>query len=149
MSMQYAEAAMRARPISLRWAGAALVLSTLTACLPGQGGSSPSPSASTGASTAAKSVATLAPPPPTPTTTPPQNAYTVKSGDTLSGIAAQNGTTVDAIVKANDLQDPDMIQTGQQLVLPSSSAAAPAPSAAPAASGATSLPAAASKPPPP
>jgi N-acetylmuramoyl-L-alanine amidase len=41
----------------------------------------------------------------------------VRSGDTLSALAQQHGTTVDALVAANGLADPDRIRAGQQLQL--------------------------------
>jgi LysM repeat protein len=41
----------------------------------------------------------------------------VKSGDTLSGIAARFATTVKAIKVANGLRD-NLIRTGQVLVIP-------------------------------
>ena len=41
--------------------------------------------------------------------------YTVQSGDTLSEIAADNDTTVAAIVSANGLSDPNKIYVGQKL----------------------------------
>jgi N-acetylmuramoyl-L-alanine amidase len=41
----------------------------------------------------------------------------VRSGDTLSTLAQQHGTTVDALVAANGLADPDRIRAGQQLQL--------------------------------
>ena len=40
--------------------------------------------------------------------------YAVEAGDTLSGIADQFGTTVDAIVEANDLADATSIDIGQR-----------------------------------
>lgn len=45
--------------------------------------------------------------------------YTVRSGDTLSSIAQEQGTTVEAIVEANDIDDPDVIDIGQELTIPS------------------------------
>lgn len=45
--------------------------------------------------------------------------YTVRSGDTLSSIAQELGTTVEALVEANDIADPDVIDIGQQLTVPS------------------------------
>ncbi len=57
------------------------------------------------------------------TPTPSQTAvlfitYTVKQGDTLSGIAAQFGTTVEAIQQANNIADPRLIYIGQVLQIP-------------------------------
>lgn len=43
--------------------------------------------------------------------------YTVKSGDTLSGIAAKFGTTYQAIAAKNGISDPDLIYVGQKLVI--------------------------------
>ncbi len=47
-------------------------------------------------------------------------SYTVESGDTLSKIASNYGTTWQAIFEANSdiLDDPDMIQVGQVLRIP-------------------------------
>jgi LysM repeat protein len=44
--------------------------------------------------------------------------YVVKSGDTLSAIAQRFDTTVQAIVRANDISDPDVIDVGQRLRIP-------------------------------
>ena len=41
--------------------------------------------------------------------------YTVKSGDTLSGIAAKYGTTVSALVSANGIKDANKIYVGQKI----------------------------------
>ena len=63
-------------------------------------------------------------PVPTPTTTPlplptvGATQYTVQSGDTLSSIAAQFGVTVDAIVRANNIADPNALSEGQVLTIP-------------------------------
>ena len=43
--------------------------------------------------------------------------YTVKSGDTLSKIAAANGTTVDELVKINGISNPNLIYAGQEIKL--------------------------------
>jgi N-acetylmuramoyl-L-alanine amidase len=52
----------------------------------------------------------------------------VRPGDTLSALAHQHGTTVGALVAANQLPDPGRIRAGQQLQLP----AAPTATAVPA-----------------
>lgn len=44
--------------------------------------------------------------------------YTVASGDTLSGIASKFGVTVDEIVSANGIADPNLIYVGQRLSIP-------------------------------
>ena len=63
--------------------------------------------------------------------------YTVKTGDSLSAIAARNGTTVTALRQANNLRN-DTIQVGQELVIPGVASGAPA---APSTSGYTASPA--------
>jgi spore germination protein len=55
--------------------------------------------------------------------------YTVRSGDSLSVIAAMFDTTVGAIVRANELDDPNDIVAGQRLIIPGASPSpAPRPS---------------------
>ncbi|ADL11629.1 DUF3794 and LysM peptidoglycan-binding domain-containing protein [Acetohalobium arabaticum] len=44
--------------------------------------------------------------------------YVVQPGDTLYKIARRYGTTIDAIVEANDIPDPDRIDVGQKLCIP-------------------------------
>ena len=48
--------------------------------------------------------------------------YSIKSGDTIFGIAKANNTTVDAIKKANPKLNIDKIFSGQKINLPNSSA---------------------------
>lgn len=43
--------------------------------------------------------------------------YTVKKGDTLSAIARANDTTVNNLVKLNNIKDPDYIVVGQVLII--------------------------------
>lgn len=64
----------------------------------------------------------------------PVGLYTVKPGDTLSKIAAAYETTVDEILAANNLSDPNKILVGQKLTIPTLKSTPAAPSAtAPAA----------------
>lgn len=51
------------------------------------------------------------------------STWTVRSGDTLSAIAARTGTSVPALAAANGLRDPGRLSVGQRIALP------PAPSA--------------------
>lgn len=50
--------------------------------------------------------------------------YTVKRGDTLSGIAARHNTTVAALAAANGITKPDLIFVGQRLQIPTADFAA-------------------------
>ena len=47
-----------------------------------------------------------------------QGVHTVAPGETLSGIAAQYGTTWSAIAQANGIANPSTIYAGQRLVIP-------------------------------
>ena len=53
----------------------------------------------------------------------PRGSYVVANGDTLTRIASGHGVSVRDLVAWNDLADPDLIKTGQQLRLAASSAA--------------------------
>jgi len=65
----------------------------------------------------------ITPQPPIPTPAPlppaPRVTHTIKSGDTLYAIAVKYGTTVQAISAANNISNPNLIQVGQVLVIPS------------------------------
>ncbi len=64
---------------------------------------------------------------------PTGSVYTVSPGETLATIAIKLGTTVDAIVKANGLYNPDFIYYGQRLNIPGRTApVTPQPGPAPA-----------------
>ncbi|WNZ62181.1 LysM peptidoglycan-binding domain-containing protein [Myxococcus sp. MxC21-1] len=52
-------------------------------------------------------------------------SYTVKSGDTLSGIAGRHGTSVGALAQANNISNPDLIYAGQRLTIPGGGGASP------------------------
>lgn len=70
-------------------------------------------------------------PKPAPSPTPVQ--YVVQDGDTLFGIALHYGVTIEAIVAANKIDNPDMIRPGQTIAIPSASFTftRPTPAAAP------------------
>jgi LysM repeat protein len=65
------------------------------------------------------------PPAPAPTPTPPPSAepgtgvetYTVQPGDALGSIARRFGTTIQALVELNQLQNANFIWAGQQLLI--------------------------------
>jgi hypothetical protein len=65
-------------------------------------------------------------PPAVPSTEPEapvQDVYTVQPGDSLADIAALYSTTVEELLQLNDVLDPNLLYTGQAIVVP----AAPAP----------------------
>ena len=68
---------------------------------PAQGSSTPTPAATA-----------------TPTAVATATTYTVKSGDTLIGLADQFRTTPEAIQRANNISNPSGLQIGQVLTIP-------------------------------
>lgn len=44
--------------------------------------------------------------------------YTVRAGETLSGIAARHGVSLSALISANRLSNPNLIRPGQELTIP-------------------------------
>jgi LysM repeat protein len=81
----------------------------------------PTPTATPPPSTPTPPPSATPSPAPSPTATPIPSGtrrYTVKSGDTLSAIAARFGTTVAAISAANNITDPRLIRPGQVLIIP-------------------------------
>ncbi len=57
--------------------------------------------------------------------------HVIQAGDSLSALATQFGTTVDALVDANNIANPDMIYVGDVLRIPSVISGAPGPQVAP------------------
>ena len=74
--------------------------------------------------------------PAAPAPAPAPGSYTIKSGDTLSGIAARNGVKLADILSANRLTMSSIIYPGQKLALPGASIA---PAATPPAATVTPL----------
>lgn len=105
---------------------------------------SPRPQAPTPTETlAAAAVAASAIPSPTATIrpSPTPHTYLVQPGDTMNEIAAQLGLTVEALMAANGLTDPDTLSAGQVLLVPELDD--------PVATGSTEIPPTATAPPPP
>src|SRR5690606_21378850 len=88
-------------------------LSTSSIIYPGQklklSGSSSSATGSSNTSSSSSSSSTTA------------STYTVKSGDTLSGIASRNGVSLNTLLNANGLKTTSIIYPGQTLKLSGSS----------------------------
>lgn len=80
--------------------------------LGGEAPASPSPSPTLASPSIAAS--------PMPTPAPTPLVYTVKAGDTLSKIAKQFGVSLDALIEANKatITNPDRINIGDQIVIP-------------------------------
>ena len=60
---------------------------------------------------------------PTPTAVPaeievPRLTYTVEPGDLLGDIAATFGVPLGAIISVNEMENPDLINVGQEIVIP-------------------------------
>lgn len=91
--------------------------------LSGRDGSPAQVAASPSASATASETQTVA----TPETTTVQagETYTVAEGDTLGAIAQRFGTTVDALVEANGITDPNLVTLGTELVIPAASPSPP------------------------
>ncbi|MGH9381451.1 MAG: phage tail tip lysozyme [Thermoanaerobaculia bacterium] len=66
-------------------------------------------------------------PGPTPGPGGPGGTYTVRPGDTLSGIAARHGTTWQELQRLNNISNPNLIYPGQVLRLPGGDGNAPSP----------------------
>lgn len=85
-------------------------------------GESPGP---TGQPTIEPTVEPTLPPDETPTAQPeptgqptPGGTHTVQSGETLSSIALLYGVPIQLLIEANEITNPDLLQVGQQLIIP-------------------------------
>ncbi len=67
---------------------------------------------------------TASPRPTVSPTLPPPVTYVVEGGDTLSGIAQAYDISLEALIAANDIENPDVLQVGQTLVIPQGETAA-------------------------
>ena len=67
-----------------------------------------------------------------PTATPSVTVYIVQAGDTLGEIAKDHGITVDELAQANQIENIDLIYSGQELIIPvpANPTATPTPDAA-------------------
>ncbi|CUP44968.1 N-acetylmuramoyl-L-alanine amidase sle1 precursor [[Eubacterium] contortum] len=63
-------------------------------------------------------------PTPTPAPAPTAETHTVKSGETLSGIAAKYGTTYQHLAAINGINNPDLIYAGQVIKIDGAAASA-------------------------
>jgi len=70
------------------------------------------------------------PPPPAEPEGPVVETYTVQPGDSLADIAALYSTTEEELLRLNDLLDPNLLYTGQTIIVPLPSAPPPEPPAA-------------------
>ncbi len=73
----------------------------------------------------AQALSTSASEAPSPPPAPAQHLYVVQAGDTLGSIAELHGTSIEALLGANGLPDPNVLALGQELVIPGGEAAPP------------------------
>jgi LysM repeat protein len=87
--------------------------STATATAPRRVASSQATATVTPATRAARATPTA-----TASPTPTYAAHIVQEAETVAGIAARYGISVDAVVQANNLANPNLVTQGQQLLIP-------------------------------
>jgi LysM repeat protein len=97
---------------------------------PAQGATATATVTATPTATAAGSATPQGTPSPMPTPTPqpsPFSEYVVQSGDSLSSIAQQFGTTADELARINGITDPNTLDIGQKLQVPRPASPSPTP----------------------
>lgn len=70
-------------------------------------------------------------------TTGGSTTYTVQAGDTLAAIARRFNTTVEELVRLNNIANPNVLSLGQQLIVPAAGSTAPATGDTPSGQGQT------------
>ncbi len=76
---------------------------SLPNCIPGEGTATPTPTPDANGSPAPQAS---------------QEIYSVRPGDTMGAIATRFGVTVNAILRANDLDNANVLSIGQELIIP-------------------------------
>jgi LysM repeat protein len=111
-------------PRALVLFGALIIAAIALFFLPGFFGVGGPDDADPSSSPRASQAAPTATPEPTPVPEPTAQTYTIKEGDTLSGIARSFGLTLDELLAANEetIEDPNLISVGDVIIIP---AAAP------------------------
>lgn len=94
------------------WTVCLVLVMTLPVAGCNRGGDTDQPTARSSPTAATASVG------PSPSPSPEGETYTVESGDTLSEIARRFDTTVEEIMEVNDLDDPDVLSIGDELIIP-------------------------------
>ena len=107
----------------LPYLGLNVLVSVLTVsailALTGRGAAITRPTPTPTLDIAARVASAIPTPSPTLPPSPTPHVYVVQSGDTLNAIAEKLGITVEALMAANGLTDPDALDVGQVLVVPS------------------------------
>lgn len=105
---------------------AELIYAGQTLIIPAPTSDAPTSTLTPGSTASPTSAPTLAPTSLSPSPTAEGTTYVVQRGDTLARIAARFGSSVSAILRANNLANPDVIYVGQRLIIPAGTTANPA-----------------------
>ena len=115
------------RPISQSLVLGVALCAVAAGCIPFMGGENREESTPTPVATEP-----IVQPSPTPVAEPPtpqveETIHVVKAGDTVSELAATYGVTMQAIIDANSLENPNNLSIGQELIIPPPPAQEPTP----------------------